>query len=387
VFLVVDGWDALRADFEELELDIQRVAARGLAFGVHVLTTATRWADYRASARDLFGTRLELRLGDPIDSEIDRRLATLVPAERPGRGLLPDRLHMLSAVPRIDGERAGAMHGDGLSHLVKRVAESWPGPDGPKLRLLPELLPAADLLAQADASTRRGGRLLVGIDEKQLAPVGLDPDLEPHWLVFGDGGSGKSATLRGYLHEVMRTRRPDVAQLVVVDYRRSLLGEVPDDYLLHYLTSAQAAGPALADLASYLATRVPGPEVTPEEVRGRSWWTGAEVFVVVDDYDLVATAQGSPMQTLVPLLPQAGDVGLHLVLARRSGGASRALYEPVIQALSDLASPGLVLSGSPDEGALIGRIRPVPGLPGRGRLVTRGRGAEVVQVGWRAPAA
>ena len=57
------------------------------------------------------------------------------------------------------------------------------------------------------------------------------------------------------------------------------------------------------------------------------------------------------MQPLVPLLAQARDVGLHLAVARRSGGASRALYEPVIQSLRDLAMPGLVLSGSPDEGA------------------------------------
>jgi DNA segregation ATPase FtsK/SpoIIIE, S-DNA-T family len=387
VFLVVDGWATLRTEFDDLELDVQRVAARGLAYGIHVLTTASRWADYRAAARDLFGTRLELRLGDPLDSEIDRRLAALVPMGRPGRGLVPDRLHVLTAVPRIDGDSDAATLGDGVAHLVRGVARSWCGPAGPKLRLLPELLPAADLLAGADAATTSGRQLLVGVDEKQLAPVGLDPDLEPHWLVFGDGRSGKTTALRDYMHEMMRSRTPQQAQLVVVDYRRSLLGEVPADYLLHYLTSASGAAPVLAELASYLETRLPGPEVTPEQLRGRSWWTGAEVFVVVDDYDLVATAHSSPVQPLVPLLAQARDLGLHLALARRSGGASRALYEPVIQTLCDLGAPGLVLSGSPDEGPLIGRVRPVPAPPGRGRLVTRARGTEVVQLAWRAPAA
>jgi S-DNA-T family DNA segregation ATPase FtsK/SpoIIIE len=173
---------------------------------------------------------------------------------------------------------------------------------------------------------------------------------------------------------------------VVVDYRRSLLGEVPDEYLLHYLTSAAQATPTLADLSSYLENRIPGPDVTPERLRNRSWWTGAEVYVVVDDYDLVATSTSSPVQSLQPLLAQARDVGLHLVVARRSGGASRALYEPVIQSLRDLAMPGLQLSGSPDEGPLIGNVRPAPAPPGRGRLVTRDRGVEVVQLAWREPA-
>ena len=70
--------------------------------------------------------------------------------------------------------------------------------------------------------------LLLGVNERELAPVGLDVDQEPHLLVFGDGRSGKSALLRSYAHEIMRTRTPRQAQIVVVDFRRSLLGEVPD---------------------------------------------------------------------------------------------------------------------------------------------------------------
>jgi S-DNA-T family DNA segregation ATPase FtsK/SpoIIIE len=385
VFLVVDGWSTLRADFDDLELELQQLASRGLTFGFHVVTASSRWADYRAAVRDLLGTRLELRLGDPMDSEVDRRLAALVPPSRPGRGLVAGKLHFLAALPRIDGDPDVATLGDGVEALVKWVSEAWTGQTGPKLRLLPERLGVDDLLAQADEQTRSSGRLLLGVNEKELAPVELDPDSEPHWLIFGDGRSGKSAALRSYVHEVMRTRTPQQAQLVVVDYRRSLLGEVPEEYLLSYLTSSAQAAPALADLASYLENRIPGPDVTPEQLRSRSWWTGAEVFVVVDDYDLVATTASSPVQVMQPLLAQARDLGLHLVVARRSGGASRALYEPVIQSLRDLAMPGLLLSGSTDEGPLIGNLKPGVAPPGRGRLVTRDRGVEVVQLAWREP--
>jgi S-DNA-T family DNA segregation ATPase FtsK/SpoIIIE len=386
VFLVVDGWSTLRADFDDLEPELQQLASRGLTFGLHLVIAASRWADFRAAVRDLMGTRLELRLGDPMDSEIDRRLAALVPTGCPGRGIGPGRLHFLAALPRIDDDPDPATLGHGVEASVRRIAEAWRGPAGPKLRLLPEVLPVDVLLAHRDRPATATGPILLGVDEKQLAPVGLDPAAEPHWLVFGDGGSGKSTALRGYLHEVVRTRTPEQAQIVVVDYRRSLLGEVPGAYLLDHLTSAAQATPALGDLASYLGQRLPGPDVTAEQLRSRSWWTGAEVFVVVDDYDLVATAHSSPVSALQPLLAQARDVGLHLVVARRSGGASRSLYEPVLQSLRDLATPGLVLSGSPDEGALVGGVRPGPAPPGRGRLVTRGRGVEVVQLAWRAPA-
>jgi S-DNA-T family DNA segregation ATPase FtsK/SpoIIIE len=383
VFLVIDGWGTLRADFDDLELEIQQLAGRGLTFGLHIVTGATRWPDFRAAMRDLIGTRLELRLGDPIDSEIDRKVAALVPGNRPGRGLVPGKLHFLGALPRIDGTDTVETLGDGVDAMISAVATAWRGPAGPKLRLLPDRITLDEVRAQAGTPPQR--QLLLAINEKELAPVALDVDAEPHLLLFGDGKSGKTNLLRSYCQEIMRTRTPAEAQILLVDYRRSLLGEVPEEYLLNYLTSATQAQPALNDLATYLQNRIPGPDVTPEQLRNRSWWKGAEVFVVVDDYDLVATQQSSPVALLQPLMAQARDVGLHIAVARRSGGASRALYEPVIQSMRDLAMPGILLSGSRDEGALIGNLRPGPAQPGRGKMLTRDRGAEIVQLAWTDP--
>ena len=383
VFLVVDGWSTLRADFDDLELHLQQLASRGLTFGFHLVVASGRWADFRAAMRDMFGSRLELRLGDPLDSEIDRKVAGLVPAGRPGRGLVPGKLHFLAALPRIDGNPDTENLGDGVEDLIKRVSAAWKGPQGPKLRLLPNLIGLDALVAQAGPDDKR---ILLGINEKELAPVGLDPDLQPHLLIYGDGQSGKSATLRAYLREVVRTRTPQEAQIVVVDYRRTLLGEVPEDYQLNYLTSATQATPTIKDLATYLESRIPGPDVTPDQLRNRSWWKGAEVYVVIDDYDLVSTQQSSPVAPLQPLMAQSRDVGLHVIVARRSGGAGRASYESVLQSMRELAMPGLMLSGSPDEGILIGTIKPQALPPGRGRLWTRERGVEVVQIGWCDPA-
>ncbi len=384
VFLVIDGWSTLRADFDDLEQAIQQLASRGLTFGLHIITGTARWADFRAAMRDLIGTRLELKLGDAMDSEIDRKVAQLVPSGRPGRGLVSGKLHFLGALPRIDGDADPDSLGEGVDDLVAKTRAAWTGPSGPKLRLLPDKIELDAVREQADATDGpgEGGRLILGINEKDLSPVGLDPDTEPHLLILGDGGSGKSAVLRTIAHEIMRTRTPQEAQLVVVDYRRSLLGEVPEEYLLNYLTSGTQAQPAIRDLATYLESRIPGPDITPEELRSRTWWTGAEVYVLVDDYDLVATQQSSPVALLQPMIAQARDVGLHLVVARRSGGASRALYEPVIQSLRDLAMPGMMLSGSPEEGPLLGNLKPQKMPPGRARLLTRERGVEVIQTAW-----
>ena len=99
VFLVIDGWTTLRADFDDLEGELQHLAARGLAYGFHLVASTGRWSDFRTSLRDVFGTRLELRLGDPVDSEVDRRAAALGARGPPGPRAAPGPLHFLAALP------------------------------------------------------------------------------------------------------------------------------------------------------------------------------------------------------------------------------------------------------------------------------------------------
>jgi hypothetical protein len=191
---------------------LQSLAQRGLTFGMHLLVAAARWADFRSAMRDIFGTRLELRLGDPLDSEIDRKVAQLVPTGRPGRGIMVGKVHFLGALPRVDSSPDPSNLGDGIEDFVKRSAAAWTGPTGPKLRLLPSRIALVTVREQAEAAGVDDKRLLLGINEKELAPVGLDQASEPHLLVLGDGQSGKSALLRSVVQEIVRTKTAKEAQ-------------------------------------------------------------------------------------------------------------------------------------------------------------------------------
>lgn len=378
IFLVIDGWPTLRAEFDDMEMELQALVGRGLTFGLHLIAATSRWMDFRTAVRDIFGTKLELRLGDPMDSEINRHVAKNVPGDKPGRGLTMSGHHMLTALPRVDSDGNPDNLGVGVENLIERINAAWKGPAGPKLRLLPEEITLEQVREQATGRMSR--RILLGVNEAALAPIGLDPAKESHLYAYGDSASGKSSLLRGIAREVQRLATPKEAQIFVVDYRRALLAEIPEDYLAGYYTTADQASGELQDIASYLRTRLPGPDVTPQQLRARSWWSGAEVYVLVDDYDLVATTTGNPIAALQPLLAQASDVGLHLILTRRSGGASRSMFEPVLQTLRDLSAPGLVLSGNPEEGALIGKVKPRAMVPGRAQYVTRAHGNQVVQL-------
>ncbi len=242
----------------------------------------------------------------------------------------------------------------------------------------------ASLLSDATTVARfaDASGLLLGVEESRLGPLTFDPQRESHLFVLGDAKSGKSSFLRTVAREIMRQHAAPEAQLFVVDLRRALLGEIPEEYLAGYMTTREQATSELAGLADYLRKRLPRNDVTPEQLRSRSWWHGAEAWVLVDDYDLVATAAGNPVAELQPLLAQAQDIGLHLIVARRMGGASRGMYEPVLQTLTELGTTGMLLSGDPEEGAVIGRVKPVRSAAGRAQYLPRDHGRVVVQLAY-----
>ncbi|MGH3682516.1 MAG: type VII secretion protein EccCb, partial [Natronosporangium sp.] len=380
VFLVVDGWMTLRSEFEDLDPMVSELANRGLGYGIRILATANRWMDLRPAVRDMFGTKLELRLGEPSDSAINRRAAVNVPEKTPGRGLTPDALHFLAGLPRLDGRPRDDDLTDAVVELVKAVRTHATLPPAPAVRLLPDQLPYEALPAP------QPGRIPIGIAETDLQPAYLDFDAEPHVLLFGDIECGKSSFLRTLARGIVRAYDPSQARLILVDQRRSLLGCVDTDHLIGYGSSAQVTADLVKQATTVMRERLPGPEVTPEQLRNRSWWKGPELYLLVDDYDLVSGGMTNPLAALLEFLPQGRDIGLHVVLTRRIGGAGRALFEPVIARIRELASPGIMMSGPKEEGALFGTVKPQLLPPGRGWLVNRRLGARLVQLAWTPPA-
>ncbi|OBF73513.1 type VII secretion protein EccC [Mycobacterium sp. 852002-51613_SCH5001154] len=359
IFLLVDGWATLREQFAILESSVTAIATQGLSFGVHVVVSASRWAEVRPALRDQIGTRIELRLGDPADSEVDRKAAQHVPQGKPGRGLSSDGSHMMMALP---------------------LAEIGPTEfRAPPIPVLPKVVERDTVV------TRVGDRIVLGIDEHRLQPVTCEFDRHAHLLVLGDKGCGKTATLRTLCRELVRTKTHAQANLVIVDFRRSLLGVVETEHLGAYAISPGSLAGMLPDLLDLLRRRMPPVDATPTQPRAGSGWSGPDIYLVVDDYDLVAGPAGNPLAPITEYLPYATDLGLHLLITRRSGGAERALFEPLLAAVRDFGCTTLMMSGSPGEHVPFGSGRPALLPPGRGVLHTGAGDEQLVQVAWSAP--
>ena len=122
---MIDNWGAFVRELPELEAEITGLAAVGLHYGVHLVLAANRWAELRPGLRENLGGRLELRLNDPLESELGRSAAAELP-DLPGRGLTQAGLQFQAALPA-------------------RHPPSWPMPSrsdaaAPPLRLLPTLV-------------------------------------------------------------------------------------------------------------------------------------------------------------------------------------------------------------------------------------------------------
>lgn len=383
VFLVVDGWGALRSEFDSLDREVTTMMSRGLSLGVHLIVSASRWMDFRSEAQDLFGSRLELHTANPKESIVNREGASRIPKGRPGRGIDMAGHEMMIGLPRADAEQDPTTVSQGVAYTIKKIREHLVAGEGPKLRLLPEKITVEEILAQLPEQQilpTGGGDMILGVEESRLGPLVFNTRAESHLYLFGDSKTGKSTFLRSIMQEITRLYTPDQAKIIAIDMRRSLMSDVPKEYTLRYITNHEAAMKDLRDTAGFLRGRLPGSDVTAEQIRERSWWSGPEFWVLVDDYDLAVTMSGNPIAELIDLLPQASDIGLHVVLTRRMGGAARATFEKVLQMMGDLAVTGILLSGNPSEGAIINGVKPRRAIPGRAQVVHRDLGVASAQM-------
>jgi DNA segregation ATPase FtsK/SpoIIIE, S-DNA-T family len=381
VVLVVDGWATIRSDFELLEPALQAVAIGGLSYGIHLAITASRWMEIRPAVKDMLGTRVELRMGDPVDSDIGRKWAELVPLGRPGRGISPERLHILIGLPRLDSSSDVEDLPAGVAHACEAVCQHYRDRQAPPVRMLPQRIDR-DVVVDAARQTSGLGKakVAIGISETELAPVVLDFDAQPHLVTFGDAECGKTGLLRNIATGLMENNSSQEAKIVLVDFRRTMLGVVDNDYLGGYATATTSCTELMTSLAEALKDRLPPSDITQQQLKERSWWNGPDLYVLIDDYDLISGGSLShPLGPLVEYLPQARDIGLRVVLSRRIGGAGRALMDPIVGRLKDLSCNGLVMSGTKEEGALFGyKAQQMP--PGRGMLVSRTIKSDVIQL-------
>jgi S-DNA-T family DNA segregation ATPase FtsK/SpoIIIE len=404
---------ALVREQPELEAEITELTGLGLHYGVH--PRPHRQPDGPGSARayrENLGGRLELRLNDPLESEVGRRAAASLP-DLPGRGLTPRDSSSRSPCPARPAPSSTVPFPVATARSPRHYACSPPwwgsrpwrraGPEGSAVglgsvrggaRRTHHRPPSARACPSPSRST--GWRWCNSTCSRR----------SPHLLSLATSGAGSRVCCGSSPTAWPRGHPPDEVALVIVDPRRGLLDLTALPNLVGYAYSTttvtqavdqlrrefeersrRVRAPARAVDARSCARR--GQPRRPAKRRTRSfaadgaptmscWWT------------TTISCRGPARSPLLPLLDLLGlgrELGFHLVLTRRVAGAARAAFEPVVQRLRELGGSGLVMSGDPGEGPLLGGQRAAALPPGRGFLVRPPAPPTLVQVAYRPPPA
>ena len=321
--LVIDGVDQVG----EEEQRLIRLATTGLEKQLHVVVTSLRW-NLRPSLRDVLSGQLELRM-TPLDS-VNRDAQKTLP-DLPGRGVSHRGKHMQWAQSTAQD----------VEHVRRETSAR--GEVERRMRVLPEVVSTPEL----------GDPLAFAVGGPRLDPVRWDWHAFPHFVVVGQSGAGATTALRAVISSIAAAdSEQQPLELLVTDTRRGLLAE-PGYAVVENFRSD------LAEWAEVLRQRIPNKDVTSQQLVARNWWSGPELFVVVDDSDA-----DPGLDVLLPLLPYAADIGLHLVLARRSGQFARSSFQPLMQAIRDQTA-WLLLSAPREDGPIAGQ-RLERRIPGRG---------------------
>lgn len=399
VYLVIDNYRALAEENEVLIEQVNVIINQGPSFGVHVVVTADRESELRPPVRSGFGSRIELRLAAVEDAKLVRsRFAKDVPI-KPGRGMVAVNyvrldsdpqagLHTLVARPALGSTPDNVFECDSVVAAVSRLTSA----QAPPVRRLPARFGVEQVRELASRDTRQGvgaGGIAWAISELDLAPVYLNFAENSHLMVTGRRECGRTTTLATIMSEIGRLYAPGAssapppapgrpsAQVWLVDPRRQLLTALGSDYVERFAYNLDGVVAMMGELAAALAGREPPPGLSAEELLSRSWWSGPEIFLIVDDIQQLPPGFDSPLHKAVPFVNRAADVGLHVIVTRTFGGWSSAGSDPMLRALHQANAPLLVMDADPDEGFIRGKMKGGPLPRGRGLLMAEDTGVFV----------
>jgi type VII secretion protein EccCa/type VII secretion protein EccCb len=382
IVLVLDGW----ANFESAlpkHADTIISLMRARNYGVRVVLTHTSYiAGMPLRMKNECKQRMELVLTDWRESDVPR-IGNRQPAKDvpnvPGRGVSFAGHQLMVAQPVLAQHGLGQVEVRDVAEIVRRVA----GVDkAAEVLRLPESVPMEQVMTLVDPALPRT-LVPFGLSETTLGPAFLNFAENQHAMAVGRSQSGRTNFLRVLCRSIMTRYRHDEATLMLIDPRRKLVGVVPDEWLTRYAYQQSDIKVAVEALRDVLEQRMPPPGASQQELLTRRFWSGREIFLIIDDMNSWSAFE-NPLNPLMPYIEMGADIGLHVVGTADIRNWSQSAMQGVIARIVGTLAPVLIMDGRRDNGTIVSGIYAEPQRPGKAIYVTP-NSTDGVLIGWTEP--
>ena len=361
-------------------------------------------------------------------------LGDRIPADQPGRSFDPTTgLQARVAVPinrEIKADRINkgmpvfdiTEYGDEVRTLCDQLADAYADDAVPAVRPADAVIDYETIWSVFSPLVdphRQPARTLIPLGSQlatlELAPI---PNFSQNLLIYGERECGKSNISRSVMESVMRQFTPKDAVIIIIDPLRQQLIERDRLYERGFVRRAKVSEPqgdgeptripppgyvTTADdiretakmLASVMASRKPDDDASVEQLRNRTYFTGPEIYVFIDNFASLTDGYAFKCafdevevqgESVSKLLATGVDLGVHFIVTDSSGFSERVKTSLFLQALRmQMMAPILQLAGQPSSGEPLGQayhLKPSRWRPGQGRLIVDADTFEMVQTAW-----
>ncbi|TQR21288.1 type VII secretion protein EssC [Psychrobacillus vulpis] len=278
IYIVVDNYDIVREEMEDLESQLIQFGRDGQSLGIYVFIAATRVQSVRQSLMNNLKTKIVHYLIDSTEaySIIGRVPFNLEPF--PGRAILKKEdakfaQIFLPASGDDDFEVLESIKMKVQSLRVRYREEELPEP----IPMLPFEL-TSNIFPSYFDSERKIGLVPIGLDEETVRPVSIDFKKNRHCLLVGQVQRGKTNTLKWMIHNLLEQETGFIA---IFDSFERGLSMFTEDSKIDYLETKERLIDWVTRVEHYYE------EVEKEYLENMQRGNGPEIvlsFFIIDGY-------------------------------------------------------------------------------------------------------